>query len=166
MTWVDLLIVAIIIGIAFLESKRGFGYAIFDLIGGIIALKTSMFLSAVLAESAPLGFHPEGAQGFWLAISFIVLATLALLASRLIYQNTLISLDVMDPTVGAILGIGSGLLVSYIVLQVMLFASAGSPAYKNINSTFMVNQIVRLHGVHSLINTMNHVGELPPPGSN
>lgn len=162
MTWVDFLAVAIIIGIAFIESKRGFGYAIFDLIGGIIAVKLTLLAAPSLAVSTPLGMVPDDAKAFWHAAVFVVLAALALLASRLIYQNTLLSLDVLDPAIGAILGIASGIIVCHIFLQVMLFASAGSPLHPRLARTTAVIQLVDFRGFHSAVDTASHVGELPP----
>jgi hypothetical protein len=165
MTLVNLTAVAIIIGIAFLESKRGFGYSLFDLIGGIIAVKLALFAAPVLAETSALGMAPDDAKAFWLATVFVVLGVLALLASRLIYQNTLLSIDVLDPTIGAIFGIGCGIILAHVLLQTMLWASSGSPLNARLADTAAVTQLVDFRGLKAVLDMASHVGELPPPGS-
>jgi len=164
MSWIDLVAAGLIIGIAFLESHRGFGLALFDVIGAILAVKISVALTPLVAKAAPLGFTPEAAKGFWLIVLFLALGGLALLASRLLYQTTLLSLDVMDPTVGAILGIGSGLLVAHVVVRAMVLASAGSPFGEEVAETIAVRQLVELHGYHYVMHALRHVGELPASG--
>ncbi len=162
MSWVDLLAAGIIIGIAFAESKRGFGLALFDLVGALLAMKISLALAPVLAKSAPLGFQGEDGTAFWLMALFVVLGALVLLGSKMIYQTTLLSLDVMDPTVGAILGIGTGLMAAHIVLRTMLFAAGSTPFGEHLAETIAVRQLVELHGYHYVFQALSHIGDTTP----
>jgi len=159
MSWVDFLAVAIVIGIAFAESHRGFGLALFDTIGAVISVKLAIALAPSVARGVSLGFSSGEAEAFWLAALFFVFAVLTLLASRLIYQTTQLSLDVMDPTIGAILGVVSGLITAHIVVRTMVLGAAGTQLGRELAQTFVVRQLIEFQGYQSFLEVVRHLGE-------
>jgi len=162
MNWVDLVALVIIVGIAFLESRRGFGLALFDLIGAIIASKLAISFYEAAGKALPFNLKAQDAQGFWIILMFLILGALVLLASRFLYSTTLLSLDVMDPVVGAILGIASGIITAHIILRGMVLAAAGTPFETELAGTFAVIQLVDQTGFKALMEVLTHIGELPP----
>jgi len=159
MSWVDVVAALIIILVAFVESKRGFGRALFDIIGLVVSLKLAIVLAGVLHKSTPIGASENGSEAFWTAVLFIVFGVLTVLASKVLYETTLLSLDVLDPTLGAILGIGSGLMVAHIFLRVLILAYTGTPLEPLLAGTFAARQILYLSGYSHVLNSLYHLGE-------
>ena len=159
MSWLDILALFVIIGVSFLESHRGFGLALFDAVGALIAVKVSISVTPKLAESMRVGSSTNSAEAFWFLLSFIVLAGLMLLASKLLYQTTLLSLDTMDPIVGAILGFASGIIVSYVLLATMMLAYQGQPFADVLSNTAAYQQLVDFKGYNYLMDICRHIGE-------
>lgn len=159
MSWVDVMVILVVILIAFAESHRGFGLALIDVVGAIVGMKLALFLAPILAESASLGFAQGTAKAFWLVVLFVLLVVVTLVAGKLIYSSTLLSLDVLDPIIGALLGIVSGLLVSHVILRAMLLATLGDPFGKQLAATFAVQQLVEFRGLNHILDVARHVGD-------
>ncbi len=159
MTWFDAVAILLIIAIAWLESIRGFGRAIFDFVGALIALKVSMFASAALAGAVPLMESEAGSEGFWMAIVFMVLVILVVIATKFIYESTLLSLDVLDPIVGGVLGVASGVVVAHVFLRVMVTAYADTEFANVVLNSLMGQEIVRFRTYHLLVTALHNLGE-------
>jgi len=158
MTWFDIVALLLIVFIAWLESQRGFGRSILDLAGAIISLKVADGLCQPLASAAPLLGTPEGSEAFWFAAIFIVLAVLTVLGSKLIYETTLLSLDVLDPLVGAILGIASGVVVAHTFLKTALISLGGAEAADALLNTFAGQELLKFRTYHIVVTAMRNLG--------
>jgi uncharacterized membrane protein required for colicin V production len=158
MTWFDGVAIVLILGIAWAESVRGFGRAIFDFVGGLIALKMASFLSEPLARAAPI-LQPEAhAQAWWMAVLFLVFVALIIIATKFIYETTLLSLDVLDPIVGGLLGIASGILVAHVFVRVLLVAYADTEFGTVILNSFIGQEIILFRSYHNLVETLQNLG--------
>lgn len=158
MNWFDIVAILIIVGIAWLESVRGFGRALFDLIGGIIAMKIADILSGPLAAAAPIATEPDPSEAFWLAIVFVFLIILVVIATKLIYDSTLLSLDVLDPVVGAIFGIASGTIVAHVFMRMLLVGYAGTDFSVAVLNSFMGQELLQLRTYHRVVTALQNIG--------
>ncbi|MBN1461151.1 MAG: CvpA family protein [Armatimonadetes bacterium] len=158
MTWFDGIAIILILLIAWAESVRGFGRAIFDFVGGLIALKMADVLSKPLAEAAPI-LQPEAhAQAWWMAVLFLVFVVLIIIATKFIYETTLLSLDVLDPIVGGLLGIASGILVAHVFIRVLLVAYADTEFGTIILNSFIGQEIIVFRSYHNLVEALQNLG--------
>jgi len=158
MTWIDAVALVVVILIAWFESVRGFGRAIFDFVGALIAVKLATFVAGPLGNAAPL-LQPESrAEAFWMAMVFVVLGVLIIIATKFIYETTLLSLDVLDPVVGALLGIGSGIVTAHVFLRVLLAAYADTEFAKVVSATFMGQELVTFRTFHHVVTVLQNIG--------
>jgi len=158
MTWFDGVAIVLILLIAWAESVRGFGRAIFDFVGGLIALKMADVLSKPLAGAAPI-LQPEAhAEAWWMAVLFLMFVVLIIIATKFIYETTLLSLDVLDPIVGGVLGIASGILVAHVFIRVLLVAYAGTDLYNVILNSFIGQEIILFRSYHNLVAALQDLG--------
>jgi len=158
MNWFDVVALLIIIGIAWLESVRGFGRALFDLIGAIIATKLAFILSGPLAAAAPIATEPDPSEAFWLAIVFVFLVILVVIATKLIYDSTLLSLDVLDPVVGALFGIVSGMMVAHVFLKMLEVGYAGTDFSTVVVNSFMGQELLEFRTYHRVVTALQNIG--------
>jgi uncharacterized membrane protein required for colicin V production len=158
MTWMDAIALVLIVVIAWLESVRGFGRAIFDFVGCLIALKIATFVAKPLAGTVPL-LQPEAmAEGFWMATVFLILVVLIVIATKYIYESTLLSLDVMDPVVGGLLGVGSGIIVAHIFLRVLMTAYGDTEFAKTVLSSFVGQELIAFRTYHHVVTVLQNIG--------
>ncbi len=158
MTWFDAVAVLVILLIAWVESLRGFGRAIFDFVGALIALKIATFLSRPLAGAVPLLQPDAHAQAFWLGAVFLLLAVLIIIATKFIYETTLLSLDVLDPIVGGILGVASGTVVAHLFIRMLLVAYADTDFANIVLNSFVGQEIILFRSYHRVVEALQDLG--------
>lgn len=158
MMWTDIAALLLIVGIAWAESQRGFGRSIFDFVGAVIILKIADLLADPVAKAVPLLAEPSGNQAFWFAALFLVLAVLVILGTKVIYDTTLLSLDVLDPVVGAILGIASGMIVAYVLLRTLMIGYGAGPDADMLASSLMGQELLKLRTYHTVVNALQNLG--------
>jgi uncharacterized membrane protein required for colicin V production len=158
MMWTDIAALLLIVGIAWAESQRGFGRSIFDFVGAVIILKIADLLADPVAKAVPLLAEPSGNQAFWFAALFLVLAALVILGTKVIYDTTLLSLDVLDPVVGAILGIASGMIVAYVLLRTLMIGYGAGPDADMLASSLMGQELLKLRTYHTVVNALQNLG--------
>jgi uncharacterized membrane protein required for colicin V production len=159
MTWFDIVGILLIALIAWLESIRGFGRALFDMAGAIIALKAAPEMAGPLAKMMPVLGGGGANEAFWLATSFLLLVLFTLLAARLIYQTTLLSLDYLDPVVGALFGLVSGLVTAFIFLRVLQLGYGTGEQAKVLLDSFLGQEILKLRSYHYVVSALNRLGD-------
>jgi len=158
MNWFDVVAILLVILVAWLESIRGFGRAIFDFVGALIALRIAIFVAKPLAQAVPL-LQPEAhAEAFWLSLSFLVLAVLIVVATKFVYETTLLSLDVLDPIVGGLLGIGTGIIVAHLFMRSILVAYAGTDFGTVVLNSFMGQELITFRGYHLAVQALQNLG--------
>ena len=159
MTWFDIVGILLILLIAWLESIRGFGRALFDTVGGVIALKAAPEMAGPLARMMPVMSKTGPNEAFWLAVSFLLLVLFVLLASRFVYNSTLLSLDYLDPFVGAVLGVVAGIIVAFIFLRVLQLGYGGGEQGKILLDSFVGQELLNLRSYHTVVGTLQHLGD-------
>jgi hypothetical protein len=159
MSWIDVVAFILIIGIGWLQSIRGFGRALFDTIGALIALKVATFAAQPLATAAPLLGKDASSEAFWMAAVFVLLVVLILIATKFIYETTLLSLDVLDPLVGGVLGIVCGIITAHLFLRVLLTAYVGTDFAQTISSTFVGQEFIEFRTYHIVVTALQNIGQ-------
>jgi len=157
-TWLDPVVILLVVIIAWLESIRGFGRSIFDLVGALLSVKLAAFLAPTLGDMAPISQSSGGAEAFWLSVTFVVFAGLTILVSRLIYQTTLLSLDVLDPVVGAVLGALSGMVVAHVFLKTILLAYADTEFADVVLGGFVGQELLQFRTYHNVVRALYNIG--------
>ena len=158
MTWFDVVGLLLLALVAWLESLRGFGRALFDIIGAIIALKVASVLSGPLSKSLPLFGAGGSSEAFWYATLFVVLCALVVIGSKLIYETTLLSLDVFDPVVGGLLGVGSGMIVAHVFLRTLLTIYGDAEVAGLLMGSFVGRELIQFRSYHHVINWLQNLG--------
>jgi len=158
MNWFDIVALLLIVLIATVESQRGFGRALFDLVGAIIALKMASVLARPLAGAAPLLSSPDSSAALWLGIVFVLLVTLTVIASKMLYETTLLSLDVLDPVVGGLLGFCSGVVVAHIFLRMLLIAYGEGEAANALLGSFTGQELLRFRSFRRIVTALQNLG--------
>jgi len=158
LTWFDVVGLLLLALVAWLESLRGFGRALFDIIGAIIALKVASVLSAPLGRSLPLFGAGGSSEAFWYATLFVVLCALVVIGSKLIYETTLLSLDVFDPVVGGLLGVGSGMIVAHVFLRTLLTIYGDAEVAGLLMGSFVGRELIQFRSYHHVINWLQNLG--------
>jgi len=157
-TWLDIVVLVVIILITWLESVRGFGRALFDFVGAIISLRVAAFLAGLLADMAPISQSPGPSEAFWFTVVFVILAGLTLVATRVIYQSTLLSLDVLDPLVGGLFGLASGMVVAHVFLKMVLLGYTDTEFADVVVNSFMGQELLKFRSYHVVVTALQNLG--------
>ncbi|MFB3882287.1 MAG: CvpA family protein [Armatimonadota bacterium] len=158
MTWMDAIALVLVVVVAWMESVRGFGRAIFDFVGCLIAVKVATFVAGPLAGAAPILQAEKTAEGFWIAAVFVVLVVLVIIATKFIYESTLLSLDVLDPVVGGLLGVGSGIIVAHVFLRVLMTAYGDTEFAKIVLGSFVGQELIAFRTYHRVVIALQNIG--------
>jgi hypothetical protein len=149
----------VLVIIIWLESVRGFGRSLFDLLGAVVTLKLAPIISASLATSFPVIAKGGPSQAVWLGVVVGVLGVITILTTRLIYQSTLLSLDYLDPVVGGALGIGSGLILVFFFLRVLQLDWAGTEQANVLLGSFVGQELLNLRSFHTVVQALQNLGK-------
>jgi len=134
MTWVDIVVIALLVTVAIIEGKRGFGRALFDLIGVFIALR----LSSVLVNPESGVLRPAvGSETISYLITFGVLAAVFVVIGHFIYSTMLFSADAFD----AAFGVAIGLLVGVIICHAFVYGISIRAGVNESNNVVLASSI-------------------------
>ena len=162
MIWLNLVVLLIIAGLIYLESQRGFGRALFDVIGGLLTVILGGKLAEALAGSVHLLASEGSNQALWYFFVFLAGAALTVWAGKIIHETTLISLDVLDPAGGAVLGVAVGILVSHVFLAILTLAAGGTEFAEAIKRSFCTQEFYYFRSYHNALDVLRHIGEWEP----
>jgi uncharacterized membrane protein required for colicin V production len=158
MNWFDVVAILLVLLVAWLESLRGFGRAIFDFVGALIALRIAIFAGTPLATAVPF-LQPEAhSEALWMGVTFVLLTVLIIIATKYIYETTLLSLDVLDPIVGGLLGLGSGIIVAHLFMRSLLTAYAGTDFATVVLNSFMGQELITVRTYHIVVQALQNLG--------
>lgn len=158
MMWTDLVALLLIVVIGWAESQRGFGRSIFDFVGTIITLRLAYWFADPLAKAAPILAEASGNHAFWFASLFLAFSVLVILGTKVVYETTLLSLDVLDPIVGGILGVLTGAMVAHVLLQTLVIASGPGPGADAVINSFMGQELLKYRTYHTVVNALQNLG--------
>ncbi len=160
MTWFDLVALVLVVLVAWVESIRGFGRALVDLVGGIVIVRLAPMLAGRLADSARIMYTPDANRAVWFGLLFVVMATLVVLASRLVYSSTLLSLDYFDPILGATFGVATGAILAFAFLHTLQLSYGTSGAGQTLMASFAGQELLEMRSFHKALRAMYHLGDV------
>jgi len=91
-------------------------------------------------------------------IVFVALLVLVIIATKIIYESTLLSLDVLDPILGAVFGIVAGMMVAYVLLRMLELAYVGTEFADVVANSFMGQELLGLRTYHTVVNALQDLG--------
>ncbi len=162
-TWLDIALVILILSVLVLECRRGFGRAVFDLAGVVLA-----FIAAKLYYTSIAGWiHPFQTQDANQALGFAILLIpgtgIMLLLADLAYNSLLVSTDVFERVLGAVCGAAIGLAFAH-ALAFGIWLGTGRNADKDnvfSNSTISM-EILTFRSYHNGIEWLANLGAEKP----
>lgn len=123
MSTIDVVLVVLLIGAVAVETKRGFGRAIFDFAALLVAVRGMSLLAPVLARSIHFAKDAQANEAICFAALFVVVGGALLYLGKLAYDSTLISLDAFDPFLGSVVGFGVALVIGHVVVKSLAIAA-------------------------------------------
>lgn len=157
--WVNVVTLILVLAIVFLESKRGFGRAMFDALGAILSLRFAFLLAPGAAERMHLVDAARANEALWLGVLFVMFGALALLGSKVLYDYTLLSLDVFDPLLGAIFGAVSAGCAAHVLLRALIIAYVDTPTAELVTTSFAYQELVRFRSYNDVLNALHNLGK-------
>lgn len=155
---IDILLVVIVLGIMILETKRGFGKAVFDFIALLATVRVVPLIAPKLAESFHFLGEPQANEALCFAGVFVVVGVGLLFIGKLVYDATLITLDTFDPVLGGVMGIGVAAILGHMIARSLAIAASagGVPPEALVNSNLGMEfyQFVTYHKVVMLLSSL------------
>lgn len=155
MNWVDIVVLILIGCAAATEAKRGFGLALFTLVGAFISLELSLIWSGPFSKSLRLLAQPGPNKALALGIIFLGLMLVFTLLIYLLHPDTFLSLDPFDNLLGAVCGIASGWILAYVFLMGVGFWGAKDL----VQSSMFAPEILHFETYHRILSSLRGLGE-------
>lgn len=154
MTWLDIVLGVLLVGVAVLEMCRGFGRSVFD----ALALYGALWLSDAAAHYVSVAaFHPNTpvSHGLTFGVLFLTFGALAVLVSRLVYHATLIHTGMFEGLLGAVAGLAVGMILAHgLVRMVVLSDPAGQSGTRLVSESFLGSEMLSFTTYHSVLATL------------
>jgi len=121
-TWVDLIIVLLILGFVLFEVRRDFGQTLLDTLAVLLSLRLTTWISPAIAKAVPIAIGEATNRGAWYLLTFVLLAVGALFLARWAHEATRWSLDTFDPAFGFVFGLMSAVLTCHVCMKAIAIA--------------------------------------------
>ena len=155
MNWSDLIVVIIIGAIVGMEIKRGFGMALFTLVGAFLALKFALLWSTPLSAALHLSAKAGPNQALAMGVLFILLMGVVSGVTYVLHPDTFLSVDPFDNLLGAVLGFATGWLVAYAFLTGLRIWGANDV----VRTSLFAPEILEFRTYHSVVDAIRGLGE-------
>jgi uncharacterized membrane protein required for colicin V production len=153
--WIDAVIIAVFAVSVVLETKRGFGRALFDFAAFLVAVKFSPVIAPPIARTIHITTAIHANDAVWYAIVFAVLATILVLIGRFLYSTTLVSAEVFDALLGGLLGVGIGVILCHVFVRIVaLNAGSADVVPLVVASSALGREFLTFESYHQLLETL------------
>lgn len=125
-SWLDGLLLGVVVCLILWEIRRDLGQSIFDTLALLFGLRLSLWLGPSLATHLGMA-HPNQARGVALLVLFAAGSAAGLIGGYYLYAVTRWTLDTFDRVAGLLLGFSGAVIVCH-VLVASLALWYGSPA--------------------------------------
>jgi uncharacterized membrane protein required for colicin V production len=160
LTWIDLLIVAVVAIVVIFEVRRDFGQGIFDALAVLLSVRLALWVYPVAAHAVPLAVHDNTNKGVWLLLSFALIVTGAMILSRFAHEATQWSLEAFDPAFGFVFGVTAAVMISHLIVKsVVIFYAAKQGMPKCIAESALGGELLTFktyHHIRDFIFQFNH----------
>ncbi|MCS6862880.1 MAG: hypothetical protein NZT92_21460 [Abditibacteriales bacterium] len=141
MSWIDVVVILIFIGVLFLEMVRGFFPALLWFIIEYVVMLIADHAYAGLSKSFQF-FQGTTNDGFWHGFIFITLSGLGLWLSH--YLATLADIDLggFEQAVGMIIGFGTAIIIAHSFVHMLDIGSGNGPVHQTIVRSSIANEML------------------------
>jgi hypothetical protein len=152
----SLLVLGLVVGALLVGARHGVATVLAMAMLCLCAWRLALVLAPQLvAMSVPPGVPvPAHLVGTWERNLFLVFLTLTPVAGFALKRYVPVHFEAFDGMVGAILGIGAGLLAAHLLLLACLAGAVGTSEYPILARSTAVRQLVRFEGMISLRNVL------------
>lgn len=154
----DLVIIAVFAFVVVVETKRGFGRAIFDFAALLVAVRGAHMLTDPLAGAVKLAANPSTNQAIIYGISFLIIGGVLVFLGKLVYDTTLVSAETFDALLGAICGIGVGIILCHALTRTLALAAGPYVIPTIIANSALGSEFLNFESYHRLLETMYGFG--------
>ncbi|MBI2843765.1 MAG: CvpA family protein [Armatimonadetes bacterium] len=149
---IDIVLLSLLIAAVVVETKRGFGKAIFDFAALFVTIRAVPMLAPVAANSVRFSHEALANEAICFAGLFVLVGGILLFLGKLGYDYTLISLETFDPLLGGVLGIGVAAIVGHaIVRSLAISASIGGAPPDVLSSSWIGMEFYGFTSYHRTI---------------
>jgi hypothetical protein len=152
--WLDYTILILFPVIIAIESRRGFGLALFDLVALLAAIR---FVPSMIPETAGvLRFSSVESvnHAYVYMVLCLAISGVFMIAATTVYNETVRDVSFVHPFFGGVLGIGTWMAASHILLR-MLYISSGSQFYPAaISESVLASQCLDFQSLHAMANNL------------
>lgn len=157
LTWVDLLVVLVIIGFVLCEVRRDFGQTLVDTVALLISMRAAVWLGPAAARSVPLAASETVNRGVWLLLAFVLCSAVTLLLARFAHEATRWTLDTFDPVFGFVFGMTSAVIICHVLvksLAIVYATKAGLPPC--VAQSALGEELLTFRSYHHLLEFLSH----------
>lgn len=149
MTWVDILVVVLCVGIALLEARRGFLAAALDLAGVVIVTVVAVKYSDQLGGSL--------SPGIAFLVLYLLLMAAAVTGAKFAGDALKYDIGAFDSALAAVLGVATGVAVSYALCQFLNLSAGGS--HPAVAGSALAAQVHDFQWYHAMVGFLQRLGE-------
>lgn len=160
MTWFDLLLVVMMLGVVVYESRMETGRALLDTVAVLAALQFARGFAAYLTPV--LGIRPLPGTEFSpsaLGLAFGILLVVGLLASKYLHRNVRWSMDQFDLIFGAGLGLVLAVALGHGVMDVVAHFAIQKYGYlpPYLHNSLVADELRSFHTYHYVVDVFHGV---------
>ncbi|MCL6519806.1 MAG: CvpA family protein [Armatimonadetes bacterium] len=152
--WVDLATIIMLALAVIIETKRGFGRAVFDLAAVLVAVRIAYMVADPLSASIKVSANPATNQTIAFVAPFIVLSALLWFLGKLVYEATLISAEIFDPLLGGICGILIGITIDHVFVRTIVFAAGTKELPSLITDSALGREFLYFDTYHRIVQAL------------
>ena len=160
--YIDLIVVIIFLAAVIVEAKRGFGKAVFDAAGILVAVKAAPGAASWLAKHIKFSATAGPNEAVNYALFFVIVGVTLVLLGRLLYSTTLISAEVFEPILGGVCGIIIGIVLCHAYVRTIWLASGADEIPMVIVNSLLGNEMLTFSGYHDFIERLHNIGGSMP----
>lgn len=149
--WVDIAIVALCVGAAVVEAKRGFFPAALDLIGLIfVALVVSNYGSSLAGGGLPPTVS--------FVLMYVFLAAAVITAAKFINDATKFDVGAFDHPLGGLVGFFVGVAISYALVEMLQQGEVAA-----VTTSVLAPEVHEFRTFNAILGFLRGLGNRPPP---
>lgn len=149
MTWVDIVVVVLCVGIALLEARRGFFAAALNLAALIAVAGVAVKFSGQLTASL--------SPGVAFLVLYVLLGAAAVTGANFASHALKLDIGPFDHALAGAVGIASGVAVSYALCEFLNLSAGGT--HPAVAGSLLGAQVHEFRAYHSVLNFLRGLGE-------
>ncbi len=154
MNWLDIVVLMILMGVAALESARGFGQALLDALLLYGALWLTDMGTPLLAHSLQFSPDPAANRGIAYGALLAGVGGMAFLLSLFLHRQTMLDAGMCERVFGLAAGLAVGMMAAHGFMRIVALNAASGSSEALIAGSFLGNEMLSFTTYHSLLATL------------